>query len=150
MLHNIHVASMLFQVFQVFRTNIASISFECCICFCNGFQVFLGVSDVCCKCFSSFKRTLQVFSSGYCKSRSECYTCYNETHLLQTPIAATRAPPWVIVRGLGPADASQARHVTRTHVGFPVIRRNTALCPRGGAHKNRQARALTWAALSRR
>jgi hypothetical protein len=29
--------------------------------FCNGYTYLPGISDVCCKCFNSFERRLQVF-----------------------------------------------------------------------------------------
>jgi hypothetical protein len=68
MLHNMPVANICFQVFQVFHTYVASV-FIYRFCkdlgvayVCNGFfKCFLGVSDVCFKCFNCFDCMLQLF-----------------------------------------------------------------------------------------
>jgi hypothetical protein len=71
-----HVANLCFQVFQVFHTYVANVSWGCCICLqwlhmC--FQVFL----VFYKCFRHMLQVFQLFrmyvasvSSGGCRSRS--------------------------------------------------------------------------------
>jgi hypothetical protein len=70
-----HVVSVCFRcfihMFQVFHLDVAKVDMNIAYVFYNSFQVFSDVLDVCCKCFSYFRRILQVFLSGCRKSRSE-------------------------------------------------------------------------------
>jgi hypothetical protein len=61
MLHIHACCKHIFQVFHVSHTYVVSILSGCCIYFAMATNVFSGVSNVCCKCFNSFRRMLQVF-----------------------------------------------------------------------------------------
>jgi hypothetical protein len=109
------------QMFNLFQTYVASVSFGCCIymhvanvcfkCFIRMLQVFY--LDVACFAMATnvffwcFKRMLQVFqlfrtyvasvSFRCCKSKSWCCTCCSGTHLRRPPVAllGSSACVWV-------------------------------------------------------
>jgi hypothetical protein len=104
-----HVASVLsrccithmLQVFHLsllhmFYTYVASVLSQCCICFAMATHVFFW----CCKCFNCFERMLQVFSS-------RCYKSRSVLHMLQwDPYVAAVCWTRMHTRGCGGARAA--------------------------------------------
>jgi hypothetical protein len=93
MLHNMHVASVCFQVFQMFHTYVASVSSEYCIYLQWLFKYFASVSDAYFRCFTCFGRMLQMFYQDVAKVDMVL-------HMLQWDPAVARAPSCVTVMHL--------------------------------------------------
>jgi hypothetical protein len=91
MLHINAYYKRMFQVFQLFHTYVASVSFGYCICFVMATHMFSSVSDVCYKCFNCFGCLLQSASSTCCKSKIRCSICYSGTQLPQLRVGAEGA-----------------------------------------------------------
>jgi hypothetical protein len=95
----IHVASICFKCFRLLQTYVSSVSSECCIYFCNGYTcVFPGVSNICCKCFSYFRRMLLVFHLNVAKINRVLYMLQWDLQLLRRRACAWEAEGWSAVQ----------------------------------------------------
>jgi hypothetical protein len=101
----------IFMCFKCFHTYVASV-FHLDVAmfvmdkhvFFKFFWCFVNVLDVCCKCFSYFRRMLQVFHLNVAKVDRMLHML-NETHLTQLPTAVARACCWRV------AERVNAPHV---------------------------------------
>ena len=71
-----------FKCFKLLQTCVSSVSSGCCIYFAMVHTCFSGILDIYCKCFSCFRRMLQVFYLDVAKVYIWCCTCCNGTHQL--------------------------------------------------------------------
>jgi hypothetical protein len=122
-----YVGSVLFQMFHLFQTHVASVLSGCCTYFTHMLQVFhlsmLHISHICCKCLISM---LHMFCNGYTRVflvlqvfqlfwtqvasvSSRCCKSRSILHMLQwNPSAVAACWTRMHARGCGGARAADA------------------------------------------